>query len=62
MKKLAAKAGFELANVGTACMDAYMKARTRVYTEVGKRMGLGGGSSLTGPGQRWRREERPGRS
>jgi hypothetical protein len=24
-------------------MDAYMKARTRVYTDVGKRMGLGGG-------------------
>ena len=43
MKELAAKAGFELVNVGVDGMDAYMKARTRVYTDVGKRMGLGGG-------------------
>ena len=43
MKELAAKAGFELVNVGIDGMDAYMKARTRVYTDVGKRMGLGGG-------------------
>jgi tripartite-type tricarboxylate transporter receptor subunit TctC len=43
MKELAAKAGFELVNVGSDGMDAFMKARTRVYTEVGKRMGLGGG-------------------
>ena len=43
MKELAAKAGFELVNVGVDGMDTYMKARTRVYTDVGKRMGLGGG-------------------
>ena len=43
MKELAAKAGFELVSVGTDGMDAFMKARTRVYTDVGKRMGLGGG-------------------
>ena len=43
MKELAAKSGFELVNVGVDGMDAFMKARTRVYTDVGKRMGLGGG-------------------
>jgi len=42
MKELAAKAGFELVNVGLDGMDAFMRARTRVYTDVGKRMGLGG--------------------
>jgi len=42
MKELAAKAGFELVNVGLDGMDAFMRARTRTYTEVGKRMGLGG--------------------
>ena len=42
MKELAAKAGFELVNVGVDGMDAYMKARTRVYVDVGKKMGLGG--------------------
>ncbi len=42
MKELAAKAGFELVNVGVADMDAFMRARTKIYTEVGKRMGLGG--------------------
>ena len=42
MKELAAKAGFELVNVGIDGMDAFMRTRTRVYTEVGKRMGLGG--------------------
>ncbi len=41
MKELAAKAGFEFVNVGLDGMDAFMRARTRVYTEVGKRMGLG---------------------
>ena len=41
MKELAAKAGFELVNVGVADMDAFMRARTKIYTEVGKRMGLG---------------------
>ena len=42
MKELAAKAGFELVNVGPDGMDAFMRERTRVYTDVGKRMGLGG--------------------
>jgi tripartite-type tricarboxylate transporter receptor subunit TctC len=42
MKDLAAKAGFELVNVGPEGMDTFMRARTRVYTDVGKRMGLGG--------------------
>jgi tripartite-type tricarboxylate transporter receptor subunit TctC len=42
MKELAAKAGFELVNVGSDGMDAFMRTRTRIYTEVGKRMGLGG--------------------
>lgn len=41
MKELAAKSGFELVNVGVEGMDAFMKERARVYTEVGKRMGLG---------------------
>jgi len=42
MKELAAKAGFELVNVGLDGMDTFMRTRTKVYTEVGKRMGLGG--------------------
>ncbi|MEO7709272.1 MAG: tripartite tricarboxylate transporter substrate binding protein [Caldimonas sp.] len=42
MKELAAKAGFELVNVGLDDMDNFMRTRTKVYTEVGKRMGLGG--------------------
>ncbi len=42
MKELAAKAGFELVNVGVADMDAFMRTRTKIYTDVGKRMGLGG--------------------
>jgi tripartite-type tricarboxylate transporter receptor subunit TctC len=41
MKELAAKSGFELVNVGTERMDAFMKERIKVYTEVGKQMGLG---------------------
>lgn len=41
MQALAAKAGFELVNVGTDGMDAFMKEKTRIYTEVGKQMGLG---------------------
>jgi tripartite-type tricarboxylate transporter receptor subunit TctC len=41
MKELAAKAGFELVNVGGDGMEPFMRTRTRVYTEVGKRMGLG---------------------
>ena len=42
MKELAFKSGFELVNVGTAGMDAFMKERTKVYTEVARQMGLGG--------------------
>ena len=41
MKELAAKAGFELINVGLDGMEPFMQARTRVYRDVGKRMGLG---------------------
>ena len=41
MKELAAKSGFELVNVGVDRMDAFMKERTKVYTDVGKQMGLG---------------------
>jgi tripartite-type tricarboxylate transporter receptor subunit TctC len=41
MKELAAKSGFELVNVGVERMDAFMKERIKVYTDVGKQMGLG---------------------
>jgi tripartite-type tricarboxylate transporter receptor subunit TctC len=41
MKELAAKSGFELINVGVEQMDAFMKDKIKVYTETGKRMGLG---------------------
>jgi putative tricarboxylic transport membrane protein len=41
MKELAAKSGFELVNIGVERMDGFMKERTRVYTDVGRRMGLG---------------------
>ena len=41
LKELADKSGFELVNVGVDKMDAFMKERVKVYTEVGKRMGLG---------------------
>jgi tripartite-type tricarboxylate transporter receptor subunit TctC len=41
MKELAAKAGFELVNVGPDGMDAFMRTRTKVYTDVGRKMGLG---------------------
>ncbi len=40
MKELAFKSGFELVNVGVDKMDAFMKERTRAYTEVAKRLGL----------------------
>jgi tripartite-type tricarboxylate transporter receptor subunit TctC len=40
MKELAARSGFELVNVGVDQMDAFMKERIGVYTEVAKRMGL----------------------
>ena len=41
MKELAAKNGFELVNVGDDQMDAFMKEKTRLYTEGARRMGLG---------------------
>jgi tripartite-type tricarboxylate transporter receptor subunit TctC len=41
MKALAAKSGFELVDVGVERMDGFMKERTKVYTDVGRRMGLG---------------------
>lgn len=41
MKELAAKSGFELINVGLEPMDAFMKERSKLYTEGAKRMGLG---------------------
>ena len=41
MQTLAAKSGFELINIGTDQMDAFMKNRTEVYTEGAKRLGLG---------------------
>ena len=41
MKELAAKSGFELVNVGVDRMDAFMKDRAKVYTEVAKQLGLG---------------------
>jgi tripartite-type tricarboxylate transporter receptor subunit TctC len=41
MKELAAKSGFELIDVGMEKMDAFMKDKIRVYTDAGKRMGLG---------------------
>ncbi len=41
MKELADKSGFELVNVGVDKMDAFMKERVKIYTDVGRRMGLG---------------------
>jgi tripartite-type tricarboxylate transporter receptor subunit TctC len=41
MKALAAKSGFELVDVGVERMDAFMKERTKIYTDVGRSMGLG---------------------
>lgn len=41
MKELAARNGFELVNVGTEQMDAFMKERVRLYTEGAQRLGLG---------------------
>jgi len=40
MKELAAKSGFELINIGTDQMEAFMKERTRIYTEGARRMGM----------------------
>ena len=41
MKDLAFRSGFELVNVGPEQMDAFMRDKTKVYTEVGRQMGLG---------------------
>ena len=41
MKELAAKSGFELVNVGVERMDAFMKEKAKVYSDAGKRLGLG---------------------
>ena len=41
MKDLAAKSGFELVNVGTAGMDAFMKEKIKLYIDGAKRLGLG---------------------
>lgn len=41
MRELAAKHGFELVHIGVERMDGFMKEKIRVYTEAGKRMGLG---------------------
>ena len=41
MKELAAKSGFELVNIGTDQMDAFMKERIALYIEGAKRLGLG---------------------
>jgi len=41
MKKLADQSGFELVNVGTDQMDAFMRDKVRVYTQTAQQMGLG---------------------
>ena len=41
MKDLAAKSGFELINVGVEQMDAFMKDKTRLYTDGAHQLGLG---------------------
>ena len=41
MKELAAKSGFELVNVGAEGMEAFMREKVKVYSEVGRKMGLG---------------------
>jgi len=41
MKEFAAKSGFELVNVGVDRMDAFMREKVKVYTDAGRRMGLG---------------------
>jgi tripartite-type tricarboxylate transporter receptor subunit TctC len=42
MKDLAFKSGFELVNVGVDKMEAFMRERTKAYSDVAKRLGLGG--------------------
>ncbi len=41
MQELAAKSGFELVNVGPEQMEAFMRDKVKIYTDVGKQMGLG---------------------
>ena len=41
MQQLAAKSGFELVHVGPEQMETFMREKVKVYTEVGKQMGLG---------------------
>jgi len=41
MKELAAKSGFELVNVGSEQMDAFMKQKIKIYTEGAKLLNLG---------------------
>jgi tripartite-type tricarboxylate transporter receptor subunit TctC len=41
MKDLAARSGFELINIGTEQMDAFMNDKVRVYTEGAQQLGLG---------------------
>jgi tripartite-type tricarboxylate transporter receptor subunit TctC len=41
MRELAAKSGFELVNVGTNEMDAFMKEKVKLYTDGAGRLGLG---------------------
>jgi tripartite-type tricarboxylate transporter receptor subunit TctC len=41
MKDLAFKSGFELVNVGVDKMEPFMRERTKAYSEVAKRLGLG---------------------
>ena len=41
MKELAARSGFELVNVGVDQMDAFMREKTKLYTEGAALLGLG---------------------
>jgi tripartite-type tricarboxylate transporter receptor subunit TctC len=41
MKALADKSGFELINVGTGEMDAFMKDKIKIYTQGAQSLGLG---------------------
>lgn len=41
MKELAAKSGFELVNIGSEEMSAFMAEKIKLYTEGAKRLGLG---------------------
>ena len=41
MRELAAKSGFELVNVGTNEMDAFMREKVKLYTDGASRLGPG---------------------